>query len=62
MYLKLQFRLPIISFIIFGIGILGFVFGVIALKRKDRSIFALISIIVGILIIIWIAAELFFPH
>jgi hypothetical protein len=37
-------------------------FGVIALRRRDRSVVVIVSIIAGIVVILWIAAEIAFPH
>lgn len=62
MVLKLTVHIPLVSFIIFGIGLAGFVFAVIALRKKDRAVFTYVSIIVGIVIIVWLILELAFPH
>lgn len=51
--------IPVIAII----GVIGFVFGTVSLvKNKDRSILTLLSIIIGLLIIFWVAAEIAFPH
>jgi hypothetical protein len=36
--------------------------GVIALWRHDRSVMVILSIIAGTVVILWIAAEIAFPH
>lgn len=56
-------RLPLPSPIIAVLGILGFILGIVSLvKLKDRSVFVLLSIPVGLLILFWIAAEMLYPH
>lgn len=56
-------RLPLPSPIIAALGVIGFVLGIISiLKNKDRSLFVLLSIPVGLLIIIWVTLEIVFPH
>jgi hypothetical protein len=45
------------------LGAIGFILGLISIfKNKDRSLFVLLSIPVGLLIIFWVAAEIAFPH
>jgi hypothetical protein len=36
--------------------------GVIALRRHDRSVMVILSITAGTVVILWIAAEIAFPH
>ncbi len=61
--LKIKIRFPLPSFSIAGLGIVGFIIGIISIvKSKDRSLLTLLSILVGLLIIFWIAAEITFPH
>ena len=55
--------LPLPTPFIAVIGVIGFIFGIISLvKNKDRSLLTLLSIIIGLLIIFWVAAEIAFPH
>lgn len=45
------------------IGVIGFLLGIISIvKNKDRAILTLLSIPIGLLIILWTAAEIIFPH
>lgn len=61
--LAIAIRLPFPSPLIAGLGMIGFVSGVISIfKNKDRSLFVLLSIPIGLLIIFWVAAEIAFPH
>ncbi len=61
--LAITIRLPFPSPIIAGLGVIGFVLGIIStFKNKDRSLFVLLSIPVGLLIIFWVAVEIAFPH
>jgi len=56
-------RLPFPSPFIAVLGEIGFILGLISIfKNKDRSLFVLLSIPVGLLIIFWVAAEIAFPH
>jgi len=61
--LAITIRLPFLSPFIAVLGVIGFVLGLISIfKSKDRSLFVLLSIPVGLLIIFWVAAEIAFPH
>ncbi|MCK9358120.1 MAG: hypothetical protein M0R22_13395 [Dehalococcoidia bacterium] len=63
MWAKTQVRFPLPSPAIAVVGLLGFVLALVAVfKSKDRSILGLVPILVGALIVFWIAAELMFPH
>ena len=63
MLAKTQVRFPLPSPAIAVVGLLGFVLALIAVfKRRDRSILGLVPILVGVLIVLWTAAELMFPH
>lgn len=56
-------RLPFPSPFLAIIGVAGFVMGAISIvKNKDRALFTMLSIPVGLLIIFWVAAEIVFPH
>jgi len=54
--------MPVMTFIIAGIGAVGFVLAIISLMRKDKAIFLLLPIITGALILLWTGAELLMPH
>lgn len=55
--------LPLPTPIIAVLGVMGFIVGVILLiKSKERAIMTLLSIPTGLLIILWVAAEVVFPH
>ncbi|MGJ4850113.1 hypothetical protein ACH6CV_07665 [Bacillota bacterium Meth-B3] len=56
-------RFPLPTPFIAGLGVIGFVMGVIsAIKNKDRALLTWLSILIGLLVIIWVAAEIAFPH
>ncbi len=57
--IRLPFRSPFIAVL----GAIGFILGLISIfKNEDRSLFVLLSIPVGLLIIFWVVAEIAFPH
>lgn len=61
--LSTAIRLPFPTPLIAVLGVIGFELGTFSLiKEKDRAILTLLSILVGILIITWAAAEIAFPH
>ncbi len=61
--LAITIRLPFPSPFIAGLGVIGFILGIVSFfKNKDRSLFVLLSLPVGLLIIFWVAAEMAFPH
>ncbi len=61
--LDMPIRLPLPTPFIAVIGVAGFIFGVVSMiKNKDRSLLTLLSILVGLLIVFWTAAEIAFPH
>lgn len=61
--LNIGIRLPLPSPIIAILEVIGFVMGIISIfKNKDKSLFVLLSILVGLLIVFWVAAEIAFPH
>ncbi len=61
--LGISIRIPLPTPFIAVLGVLGFVMGIVSfVKNKDRSLFTLSSIPIGLLIIFWIAAEIAFPH
>lgn len=56
-------RIPLPIPAIAGFGVLGFGMGIVSvIKNKDRSILTLLSIPIGLLILLWFAAEMMFPH
>jgi hypothetical protein len=60
--LAIPIRLPLPTPFIAVIGVAGFIAGIMAIINKDRSLFVILSIPVGLLIIFWVAAEIAFPH
>ncbi|MDD4550108.1 MAG: hypothetical protein PHT79_10170 [Syntrophomonadaceae bacterium] len=61
--LGISIRIPLPIPFIAGLGVIGFIMGIVSfVKNKDRSLLTLLSIPIGLLIIFWIAAELAFPH
>ncbi len=49
--------------VIAGLGVIGFILGAISMiKNKDRSLLTMMSIIIGLLVILWIVGEILFPH
>ena len=60
---KIQYSIRVPTFAITTLGLTGFLIGIIAIfKNKDRTILNFLPILVGLLILIWIAAELIFQH
>ncbi len=60
---KIQGSMPIPTFAIAAIGLAGFTVVIIAIFRnKDKAILNLLPLLVGLVILLWIAAELLFPH
>ena len=45
-----------------GSGVAAGCVGVLALRRHDRSLVVIVAITVGVLVILWTAAEVAFPH
>ena len=59
----LTYSIPLPTPVIAGVGVLGFLFGTIStIKNKDRSPLTLLSVMVGLLVILWVAGEIIFPH
>ena len=57
------YSIPLPTPVIVGLGVLGFILGAISMiKSKDRSLITLLSIIIGLLVILWMAGEILFPH
>ena len=60
---KIQFSIHVPSFAIATSGVLGFVVSLVAIFRnKERAILVFLPVLVGLLIIVWGAAELISPH
>jgi hypothetical protein len=54
-------RIPLPIPAIAVLGVLGFGLGILSvIKNKDRSLLTLLSIPIGLLIIVWFAAEILF--
>ena len=61
--LGISIRIPLPTPFIAGLGVIGFIMGIVSfVKNKDRSLLTLLSFLVGLLIIFWVAAEIAFPH
>jgi hypothetical protein len=61
--LKIQGSMPMPTFAIAVFGIAGFIIAIIAIfKKEDKAILNLLPLLVGLVILLWIAAELMFPH
>ena len=57
------YSIPLPTPVIAGLGVIGFILGTISMiKSKDRSLLTLLSVILGLLVVLWIAAEILFPH
>ena len=64
MILKIfTYSIPFPTPAIAGLGVIGFVLGITSMIiNKDRSLLTLLSVILGLLVVLWIAAEILFPH
>ena len=62
MAVKMLFHFILPSMVIAALGLAGFVAGIISVIKKDRAILVFVSILVGAVIILWIAAEIIYPH
>jgi hypothetical protein len=61
--LKVTLSIPVPSFAIFGVGILGVILNVIALFRGERSIiFYVFGGLISSFVLFWVGGELLFPH
>lgn len=61
--LAMLIRLPLPTPFLAVIGVIGFLLAIISIvKNKDRSILTFLAIVIGLLIILWTAAEIIFPH
>lgn len=58
-----SYRIGLPSPVIAVLGVIGFVFGVISMiKYKDRALLTMLAVIIGLLVILWVTAEILFPH
>ncbi len=63
MAFKIFVRFPLPTPVIAVMGVVGSALGLLSvMKYKDRSILTWLSILMGLLIIVWTAAELVSPH
>lgn len=61
--LAMDIRLPLPNPFLAVIGVAGFVLGIMSFaKNKDRTFLTMLAILIGLLIILWTAAEIIFPH
>ena len=61
--LKITIAIPVLSFVIAGIALLGTLFGLVAvIKYKDTAFWVLLSFVSGAFVLLWIAAEIISPH
>ena len=61
--LKVAVSIPVPSYAIFALGILGLIANVWAVARGERSLATLgFGGLVGLFAVIWILAEVLFPH
>lgn len=62
-WLKIQISIHMPTFAIVPFGIAGFLISIVAIfKSKDKAILNFLPILVGFVIILWIGAEIIFPH
>jgi len=58
-----MFSFPMLSISIAFFGFAGFATGIIAIFKKDLSIILVfLSILIGLIIILWTTAEILYPH
>ncbi len=61
--LKVTIGFPLMSFAIFGVGIVGVILGIIAVVRRERSlVLMIVGGLVGAFILFWLGGELLAPH
>lgn len=62
-FLKMRGLIPIMTFLIAALGLVGFITSIVSIiKNKDRSLLIFLPILVGLIIIFWIAGEVIYPH
>ena len=58
-----HFHFPLPTPAIAVLGIIGLLIGLLAVfGNKDRAILNILPLIVGVIILLWIAGEIIFPH
>jgi len=62
-WLKIQFSIHVMTFAIAALGLAGFVTSIISIiKNKDRAILSFLPVFIGLIILLWIAGEIIYPH
>lgn len=62
-FLKIQGLMPLPTFAVAAFGIVGFILAIIAIfKNKDKAILNFLPLLVGLIILLWIVAEVIYPH
>jgi hypothetical protein len=57
------FHFPLPTPAIAVLGIIGLIIGLLAVFRnKDRAILSYLPLVIGVIILLWAAAEIIFPH
>ncbi len=57
------YSIPFPTPAIAGLGVIGFVLGTTSMIiNKDRSLLTLLSVVLGLLVVLWVAAEILLPH
>ena len=57
------FHFPLPTPAIAVLGIIGLIIGLLAVFRnKDRAILNYLPLVIGVIILLWAAAEILFPH
>jgi len=62
MVFKVLLPLPLPTPLIALLGLAGFVFAVYAAIKADRAVLVFVSLAIGLIIVLWAAAELIYPH
>jgi len=61
--LKMTMQIPVMTFVIFGIGYLGLADTLyVRYRLKEKNNLDYITFVIGALMIIWTLAEVLFPH
>ena len=61
--LKMTMQIPVMTFVIFGIGFLGLADTLyVRYRLKEKNNLDYITFVIGALMIIWTLAEVLFPH
>lgn len=62
MAIKIIWWLPVPSFGLAAIGLGGLVIGIVAAFKKELSVFTILAMLAGLVILLWIIGELIYPH